>query len=182
MGDSKMWIRAQRYVERVYLDDLHEHEANPNVGDTDVVRDSISELGFYGAVLAQEGTGVILAGHTRVRAARAEGGVSLPVLYIEVDDEELDDLRILLADNRTAELAERDPSILAANFSTLLAESDRGIAGTGYDQEAVDVMLGRIEPLPPVPDDPPPPVEEGHTEYRCPSCGHEWAGSPRPSQ
>ena len=58
---------------------------------------------------------------------------------VDVDDETA--RRIVLADNRTAELASYDEQALAG----LLAEMD-DLEGTGWDQAAVDELLDSLEP------------------------------------
>lgn len=128
----------QEYVETFPVADLVPHPENPNKGDDEALAEMIDQTGFYGAVIAQASTRRLLAGHTRWRTATSTGATSLPVIFLDVDDDEA--LRILLGDNRSAELAVRDNSLLAGLLQSL-AESDRGLSGTGYDPEDLNATL-----------------------------------------
>ena len=123
---------------QVALDKLKPHPRNPRQGDVGAIHESITENGFYGALVVQKSTGYILAGNHRWKAAKEAGLKRLPVLYVDVDDDRA--LRILLADNRTNDLAAYDEPALAAMLKGILAETDT-LAGTGYDADALDALL-----------------------------------------
>jgi ParB-like chromosome segregation protein Spo0J len=125
----------------VPLDHLTEHPENPNDGDVDAIAASIDANGFYGAVVAQKSTGHVLAGNHRLAAARAHGLDALPVVWVDVDDDRA--RRIMLADNRTAELAHRDPEALTAILSAL-NDTDEALRGTGYVPEDLEDLLALI--------------------------------------
>lgn len=125
----------------VPLDRLTEHPENPNEGDADAIAASIDANGFYGAVVAQKSTGHVLAGNHRLIAARQHGLDTLPVVWLDVDDDRA--RRILLADNRTAELAHRDPEALAG-ILTALNDTDEALRGTGYAPEDLEDLLALI--------------------------------------
>ncbi|GAA3995322.1 hypothetical protein GCM10022631_01900 [Deinococcus rubellus] len=67
-------------TEQVSPDRLLPHPRNPNVGRTDVIQASIEELGFYGAIVAQQSTRHILVGHHRHQAAVQAGAEKVPVI------------------------------------------------------------------------------------------------------
>lgn len=127
-------------LELVPIGDLKPHPRNPRKGDTVAIAESIAHNGFYGAVVAQRSTGYVLAGNHRLKAAADNGATHLPTFWLDVDDEHA--LRILLADNRTNDLAGYDDAALA----DLLRECvDAGnLEGTGYDQAAVDELLASV--------------------------------------
>jgi len=110
-------IRNQEY-DLVPVDALKPHPANPRRGDTVAIAESITENQFYGAVIAQRGTGLILAGNHRWKAAKDTGATEIPVIWIECDDAEA--LRILLVDNRTNDLAGYDDKALADLLSQVV--------------------------------------------------------------
>lgn len=113
-------------------------------------------LGFYGAVVAQEGTGVLLVGNHRKRVALARGETHLPVLYLDVPDRDTA-LRILAGDNRTSDLATNDDEALTA-LLVELAASERGLAGTAYsDRDLSTLLAGKKEGLTDPDDVPEPP-------------------------
>lgn len=124
---------AQRYDPEADLASLVEHPDNPRDGDDAAVAESIDVNGFYGAIIAQESTRRILAGHTRRRNLMAGGAAAGPVLYVDVDDKRA--RRILLSDNRTAELAAWIPGKLADVLTAMGGDT----TGTGFSP--ADVMI-----------------------------------------
>jgi len=140
-GDGMSIINASTQIDLVAVDALSEHPRNPNQGDVWSIQSSIEANGFYGAVVAQKSSGHILAGNHRYRAAKEAGAASIPVIWLDVDDRQA--LKILLADNRTAELAHRDEEALATLLQELSADED--LLGTGYDAEAVDKLLRDVD-------------------------------------
>lgn len=121
----------------VSVDRLVPHPQNPRRGDVGVIGESIGANGFYGTVLAQKSTGHVLAGNHRLQAAIAAGAETIPVTWADVDDETA--LRILLADNRTNDLAAYDDAQLRDVLLGLAA-----LEGTGFDDEALNEVLGRL--------------------------------------
>lgn len=120
------------------LNALTPHPANPRRGHLDAISDSIREHGFYGAVVAQRSTGHILAGNHRWQAAQAAGATEIPVIWVDVNDDEA--LRILLVDNRTNDLATYDDHALLAILNDLNL-TPAGLTGTGYDDNALKDLL-----------------------------------------
>jgi DNA modification methylase len=134
-------IAKQKYA-RTLVSKLTPHPSNPRKGDVAAIEASIIANGFYGAVVAQRSTGYVLAGNHRLEAAIAQGLASVPVIWLECDDDEA--LRVLLADNRTNDLAGYDEAALAK-----LLDGMDALEGTGYDQAAVDALVASVEVIPP---------------------------------
>lgn len=130
-----MALIDQNY-ELVDIDRLTEHPDNPRTGDVDTIAESINTNGFYGALIVQRSSGHVLAGNHRLRAAKATGIEALPVIYVDVDDEGA--RRILLVDNRAAELASWDERKLLG-----VLEGLDGLEGTGFDESELAKMLRR---------------------------------------
>lgn len=128
---------AQRYEPDAQLDQLLDHPDNPRQGDDDAVADSIDVNGFYGAIIVQASTRRILAGHTRRRNLADAGATTGPVLWLDVDDARA--LRILLADNRSAELAAWIPGKLADVLAAMGADT----AGTGFTVADVAIAIAQ---------------------------------------
>jgi len=124
-------------LELVPVGALTAHPQNPNRGDVGAIAESIAAHGFYGALIVQRSTGYVLAGTHRLEAARRVGLAEVPALYVDVDDRRA--LKILLADNRTAELAARDAGELAKLLDALAADDD--LLGTGYDDDDLAQLL-----------------------------------------
>jgi hypothetical protein len=118
----------------VAVETLEPHPDNPNKGNVEEVRASIRANGFYGFVIAQKSTRRILVGEHRWRAFQEEGGKRIPVVFVDVDDVRA--RKIMLADNRTGELAERDMAVVLR----LLRDMD-STEGTGYSENAMRELI-----------------------------------------
>ena len=95
-------------VFEIALNDLKEYENNPRKNDKAVgaVLESIKAFGFR-VPLIIDGENVIVAGHTRKKAAELLGLSSVPC--IKADDLTPEQIKAFrLADNKTAELSEWD--------------------------------------------------------------------------
>lgn len=126
----------------VPIDTLTPHPANPRQGDVGAIHESITTNGFYGALIVQKATGYVLAGNHRLQAARHAGATEVPILEIDVDDDTA--TRILLADNRTNDLAAYDDGILA-NLLVELLDTPLVLAGTAFDADDLDRLLADLE-------------------------------------
>ena len=135
---------APQKIETVPIGTLKHHPKNPRKGDVKSITESIEHNGFYGVVVAQKSTGYVLAGNHRMMAAKAAGLDSLPVAYVDVDDATA--LKILLADNRTNDLATYDNKELAE----LLADVSNtiGLDGTGFDEAFLDGLITSMSNAP----------------------------------
>lgn len=127
--------------EVVPVDALRPHPRNPRRGDVGAIRDSIAANGFYGAVVAQKSTGFILAGNHRWEAARQSGADAIPVVWVDVDDDHA--LRILLADNRTNDVAAYDEAALVDVLRELEAMQG-SLQGTGYTPDDLQDLLAKL--------------------------------------
>jgi len=134
-----------RTEERVHIDRIEAHPANPNDGDVAAIAESIRQNGFYGRIVVRDSTGRILAGEHRWQAAKEVGFTEVPIERVECDDETA--IRILLADNATAEKAERESKPLADLLESLETTGD-GLAGTGYDGSDLDELLDDLGRIP----------------------------------
>lgn len=169
-----MVVRAQRYEPDVDLSTLSEHPRNPRVGRDEAVAHSIDSTGWYGAVIAQESTRHVLAGHTRRRALLSSGTSSAPVIWLDVDDDTA--LRILLADNRFAELAEWDEDALADVLAELAELTSLDVVG--FTEADLGMLLEQQHSAPP--DSFPSYDDDLPVQHTCPQCGYSWSGGGRP--
>ena len=95
------------------------YDKNPRKNDAavDKVAESIKAFGFKQPIVADK-NGVIIAGHTRYKAALKLGLSEVPVLYAtDLTDAQAKAYR--LADNKTAEFAEWDTGMMAAELGEL---------------------------------------------------------------
>ena len=121
---------------------VQEHPDNPRRGDDKSVRQSIDKSGFFGAILVHRATGNIIAGNTRYRVMRDDGNTTVPGFWVDCDDETA--RRIMLADNRTSDLAFYDDEQLFGLLKQLVDTGD-GLDGTGYDRAAYELLLQSVE-------------------------------------
>ena len=133
---------ASTEIVQAPLSQLREHPQNPNRGNVDRIIESIDENGFYGAVIAQKSTGYVLAGNHTLKAVKRLGQRTCPTIWVEVDDEKA--LKILVADNRVAELAHRDDKILAEVLGNLEESSPTSLDGTGYVHGELEALLQKL--------------------------------------
>jgi len=151
------------------IDAIRPHPRNPREGDVGAIHQSIENNGFYGAIIAQKSTGHILAGNHRWQAAMQQGAEQIPVTWLDVDDDHA--LRILLADNRTNDVANYNEDELA-NILQELAHNTGTLAGTGYDGDDLDDLIQEPNFDPVGIEDQPRLDEKAKTQ--CPQCNHEF--------
>lgn len=122
--------------------DLTLHPDNPRHGDIGAIMQSIEQNGFVGVLVAQCSSGHVITGNHRMQAAANLGFTKLKVEWKDCSDEEA--LRLLLADNRTSDLATND-DVVVADLLMALAESEAGFDGTGYDGDDLDDIIAALE-------------------------------------
>lgn len=110
---------AELKIEEKSLDELQEYENNPrkNKKAIDAVKKSIQKFGFVNPVIITE-AGVILAGHTRLKAAKAAGLETVPVIVLHhLTEQEARAFRI--ADNRASDFTTWDDAALKTEMESL---------------------------------------------------------------
>lgn len=122
--------------------EIEPHPENANVGDVELIKESIRINGLYTPVVVQSTTGYILVGNHRFRAAKEMGYEQVPVIYLDVDDEEAK--RIMVVDNRSTRLGHDDETALAALLEQI-GESETGLLGTGYNHAELQTLLDAQE-------------------------------------
>ncbi len=106
-------------IEMVPIEAIREYERNPRVNEAAVgpVAESIKALGFKVPVIV-DSDNVLIAGHTRVKAARQLGMTEVPA--VRADDltpEQIKAYRV--ADNKLHELSSWDLERLATELGDL---------------------------------------------------------------
>ena len=152
---------------------LSEHPANPRQGDLGALVETITENGYIVPVVAQTSSRYVIDGNHRLKAARQLGMTEIPVVWVDVDDDRA--LRHLLAANRLNDLAMYEDSALVALLTDLAQSTSEGLAGSGWDGDALDQLLADLAtPVvgPPEPNGAQPP--EADDEITCPACGAQF--------
>ena len=120
---------------RMRTDSLRPYENNPRQNDDAVpaVAASINEFGFRVPIVVTPER-LIVAGHTRWKAATSLGLEEVPVLI--ADDLTPEQIRAFrIADNKTAELAGWDKDLLKLELTELKSlDVDLGLLGFGADE------------------------------------------------
>ena len=128
-------------VELRNIDAVRPYERNPRLNDqaVDAVAASLKEFGFRQPIVV-DADGVIIAGHTRWKAAKKLGLAKVPVhVATDLTPEQVRAYRI--ADNKTGELAEWDLEILPIELSEL-REGGFDLDILGFDEEELAKLLG----------------------------------------
>jgi hypothetical protein len=165
-------IREELNDHAIAIGSVKNHPRNVRQGDIGAISQSLKDNGQYRPIVVQRSTGYVLAGNHTLKAAKALGWKEIAATFIECDDDRA--LRILLADNRTNDLATYDDNALA-DLLKELATSAQGFTGSGYDGDDLDTLLGRanndasLNQFPAY-------DENIATEHECPKCGFEWSG------
>lgn len=123
----------------VPLKDLHLFHKNPRVGNVAEIAKSLRVNGQYRAIVVNRGTHTgrpmeVLAGNHTLKAARELGWESISAHLLDVDEDQA--TRIVLADNRTAELGDMDADVLLE-----IARGLDDLDGTGYTDEDLDALV-----------------------------------------
>lgn len=141
-------------IEYVPLDQIKPYERNPRRNDAaaDEVAKSIKEFGFKVPIII-DGSGEIIAGHTRYKAATKLQLDAVPVIRAEdLSEDQVKAFRI--ADNKSSEYAEWDMQLLFSELEELKLEG-YDINLTGFSEDEYLQMIDDLadEENPPEPED-----------------------------
>jgi DNA modification methylase len=133
--------------EYVDIDSLVEWEHNPRINTEAVskVARSIERFGFASPVIAREEDSMVIAGHTRIAAARSLGLQTVPVRYMKLSRTEAELLAI--ADNKLGEISDWNEDMLK-DILDALPEND--LDDIGFSSEELEILLEGVDTeLPP---------------------------------
>ncbi len=129
---------AQIAIEHIAIEELKPDPANPRrISDAELeaLTRSISEFGVVQPVLARRADQVVVAGHQRLLAARRLGIKSVPVIFLDLSQEEARLLNIAL--NKIG--GEWDEELLAHMLADLQPDADLTL--TGFDEGELERLL-----------------------------------------
>jgi ParB-like chromosome segregation protein Spo0J len=130
---------------------------NPRKGDIKKIAESLKVNGQYRPLVVRKETREILAGNHTYKAAVSLKWEKIKVMFVEgITDEAAS--KIILTDNRTADLGEYSDEILKELLSGLT-----DLTGTGYD---LSFLTELVEDKADIEEDFAPPV----STYECPKC------------
>lgn len=108
--------------------------ANPRRGSIDVIRESLTRHGQYRPIVVRAKTFEVLAGNHTLAAAKELGWSEIAATFVDCTDDEA--ARIVLVDNRAADLGTYDDEVLAELLSSL-----PDLEGTGFDADDLATLL-----------------------------------------
>lgn len=123
---------------------LRPNPKNPNTHSTEQIKriaEVIREQGFRVPIVVSKRSNLVIAGHGRLKASLELGLDAVPVAYQDFATEAEENLH-MLADNRLAELAEMDNSML----KDIIQELDTGeidLNLTGFSQEEIGSLMSQ---------------------------------------
>lgn len=120
------------------IDSISTHARNVRQGDVGAIVQSLEAHGQYRPIVVHQETNQILAGNHTYLAARSLGWDKIAVTYVDCDDDTA--LRILLADNRSNDLATYDDAGLLDMLRELSA-TQLGLEGTLFDDDDLNKLI-----------------------------------------
>lgn len=148
------------FDELVSIDSLNPNPKNPNKhpdSQIELLSKNIKYLGWRHPITVSKRSGFIVAGHGRLMAAKKLGVQIVPVDYQEFNSD-ADEIAVLVADNRLAELSETSEEDLKNILSELDGKIEIDL--TGFSDAEVEQLLRDIntdvldEDVPEVPTEP----------------------------
>lgn len=146
----------------VPVDDLKPNPRNPNTHPArqiELLAKNIRYFGFRHPITVSKLSGFIVAGHGRLLAAKELGMQIVPVDYQDFASEN-DEMAVLVADNRLAELASLDLNSLESIINDLKVEGFDTLL-TGFDEADLDSLLESVEAVDTDAEDPDEDLEKG---------------------
>lgn len=124
-------------TENVDINGVFPYPMNARQGDIGLISESLGKNGQFRPIVVNKRDNSILVGNHTWKAAKMLGWKEIAVTFVDVDDEAA--ARIVLVDNRTADLGSYDHVELAEILQTLPA-----FEGTGYTGDDLDDLMQEV--------------------------------------
>lgn len=134
--------KAQTPYRMTKIDEIRPYDKNPRIipqAAVDAVARSIQAFGFRQPIVV-DGQGVILAGHTRYKAAQQLGLTEVPVVW-QTDIDEIRAKGYRIADNKTAEISAWDREQLDKEVQDIAEKCDFDIKDLGLADWEIQRIL-----------------------------------------
>lgn len=137
----------------------------------DALTSVLDKVGWVQQVIVNKQTDFVVDGHLRVSMAISKGEPTMPVVYVDLTEEE--ESLVLASIDPLAAMARTDEDQLAELIKTIDPDSDLKELLTSMrlpiDVNGNESPTGFAD------------VEgEGSDDFRCPKCGYEWSGVSTP--
>jgi hypothetical protein len=131
-------------VETVPIDSISPDPANARKHGARNLETVIASFRRFGQQipLVVDKSNVVRVGNARLEAAKQLGWDTIQIVRTDLTSSEA--IAYAIADNRTAELAEWDDDVLAAQLNGLLAEDEQLLASAGFDENELDALLIKV--------------------------------------
>lgn len=128
-------------AEYIDINELKPWDKNPRKNDHAVseVKQSIERFGFSAPIIARKSDNVIIAGHTRWKAAKEIGLKEVPVRFMDLDV--VDSQLLAIADNKLNERADWDEDLLEQVLQDLAGED---LSGIGFDDNELQDIIDKV--------------------------------------
>jgi len=137
-------LRELITIEHVPIERLRPDPANPRrISDAELesLTRSIKEFGLVDPIIARRGDGLVVGGHQRLIAARRLGLKIVPVVYVDVTDEQAKLLNLAL--NRIA--GSWDQELLARLLAELQEAPSVDISLSGFGDDEIAKLLKSLD-------------------------------------
>jgi DNA modification methylase len=131
-------------IEDVAIDDLLPDPANPRrISDDqlEALTRSLQEFGFVQPVLARRETGTVIGGHQRLTAARRLGYKTVPVLWLDLSQEQARLLNLAL--NKIS--GTWDQELLGRLLTDLKPIEDLDLSFSGFSEDELGKLLKSLD-------------------------------------
>ncbi len=154
-------------IEYLSTDELIPYANNPRNNDeaVDYVANSIREFGFKVPIVIDKDKNIV-AGHTRLKAAKKLGIKEVPcIIADDLTEQQIDAFR--LADNKVSEIATWDFDKLEMELESItdidMSEFNFNLDGSTFDESQLDELFADA-----------PEKEKKPKMIKCPHCGEEF--------
>ena len=154
-----------KYSKLAKVEELIVTGRNPNIHNDKQIQllaKILKHQGWRNPIVMSKQSGFIVAGHARLEAAKINGWTEVPI-DIQDFENEADEYAHMVADNKIAELADMDLSMVNEDFVNF--GPDFNIDLLGIPNFKIDLSEKEIKEKE---------IDELETKNCCPSCGYEW--------
>lgn len=129
-----------RFDKECDISSLKPYGKNPRKHGDDIegIVKSIEHFGWTNPILVQEGTQRIIAGHGRLEAAQKAGLSRVPVIFLDMNDD--DASAYTIADNKLTEMSKWDDAALSSILEEL-KDCNFDLSLTGFSKDELSEIL-----------------------------------------
>lgn len=125
-------------VVKAKVAELIPYPNNPRVGNVQLIAESLKTNGQFRPLIVQKSTNYVLGGNHTLLGAKKLRWKTIDVCYVDVDDAHA--AKIVLADNRTSDLATYDVEALTRIINSI----EEPHVGTGYSASDITNLIASV--------------------------------------